>query len=97
MTQVPKKLKVITIYSIIDLFKINGSLARRGIQELVKKNLIIPVAPSGTMRIYTRNPANEIEEKPAVDTSKKVAGKQQKGKAKKQVQEDEEEDEEAEQ
>lgn len=55
MTDVPKKMKVITIYNLVENFKINGSLARRGIRELVSKGSIVPVAPSGTMCVYTRS------------------------------------------
>ena len=62
LTDVPKKMKVVTIYALVDQFKINGSLARRGIRELLSRNLIVPVLPSGTMAIYTRNPAIEKAE-----------------------------------
>jgi len=56
-------MKVITTYALIDQFKINGSLARRGIRELLAKNLIIPVAPSGQYAVYTKSPEAEKKSK----------------------------------
>jgi hypothetical protein len=37
MKEVPKKMKVITVYNMIENYKINGSLARRAITELLSK------------------------------------------------------------
>jgi len=80
MSDVPKKMKTITIYNLVENFKINCSLARRGIQELLKKNLIIPVLSSGTYCIYTKNPKLEKEEKkeaPAAGGKAAKKGQQQ--------------------
>nr|AFK38515.1 unknown [Lotus japonicus] len=49
--------KLITISSIIDKLRINGSLARRALRELAAKDLIRPVALSHAQFIYTRSPA----------------------------------------
>jgi len=78
ITDVPKKMKVITIYSLIDQFKINGSLARRGLRELMSKNLIIPVAPSGPYAVYTKSPEAEKKQKEKKDkTESKEGGEKQ--------------------
>jgi len=39
------KMKVVTIYNLIENYKINGSLARRAIAELVKTKKLVVVAP----------------------------------------------------
>ena len=54
VTEVPKKMKVITIYNIIEAYKINGSLARRIIDELAASNKIKCVDRHGSFRVYTR-------------------------------------------
>lgn len=56
MKEVPKKQKLITIYNLVENYKINCSLARRGIQELVTKGQISPVCPSGTYGVWTKTP-----------------------------------------
>lgn len=56
IAEVPKK-SVITIFNLVENYKINCSLARKGIQELLKRNLISPVAPSGTYCVYTKSAA----------------------------------------
>jgi len=71
--EVPKKQKVVTIYSLVENYKINCSLARRGIRELINRNLITPVAPSGTYGIWTRSAAVEKAEKDA-KAAKAAAG-----------------------
>jgi len=75
ITEVPKKMKVITIYSLVEQFKINGSLARRGIQELVKRGSILPVAPSGAYCVYTRSAKAEAAAKSDAANQKKSAPK----------------------
>ena len=62
MKDVPKKKKVITIYQLVEDYKINCSLARKGIRELMAKNLISPVAPSGTYGVWTKSAAVEKAE-----------------------------------
>lgn len=52
----PKK-SIITIFNLVENYKINCSLARKGIQELVKRNLITAVVPSGTYCVYTKSAA----------------------------------------
>ncbi len=37
MKEIPKKMKVITVYALIEAYKINGSLARRTVKELLGK------------------------------------------------------------
>lgn len=54
LKDVPKKMKVITVYSIVEQFKVNGALARRSIAELYKRGLIKPVAHTSAMLIYTK-------------------------------------------
>ena len=72
MKDVPKKKKVITIYQLVEDYKINCSLARRGIKELVAKNLIAPVVPSGTYAVWTKSAAQERAE--AAAKAEKAAG-----------------------
>jgi small subunit ribosomal protein S25e len=75
---VPKKQRLITIYNLIENYKINGSLARKGIRELVKRNLLQPVAPSGTYGVWTKSAAVEKAEaaaKAAKGAESKDAGK----------------------
>jgi len=75
ITEVPKKMKTITIYSLIDQYNINGSLARKGLRELLNKKLIIPVAPSGAFAVYTKHPDADKKEK----KEKKEGGDKEKG------------------
>lgn len=56
IAEVPKK-TVITIFNLVENYKINGSLARKGLRELVKRNLISPVCSSGTYCVYTKSAA----------------------------------------
>jgi len=53
LKEVPKKMKVITTYNLIEQYKINGSLARRGIHELLKRAFIAPVDINAANSIYT--------------------------------------------
>jgi len=53
LKEVPKKLKVVTIYNLIEAYKINGSLARRSIKELLGKNIIQPVFLNAKCPIYS--------------------------------------------
>lgn len=55
--------RVITTAVISERLKVNGSLARRGLKELVNKGLIRPVAIHAKSQIYTR--AIVKEEEPA--------------------------------
>jgi small subunit ribosomal protein S25e len=54
MKEVPKKMKVITVYSLVEQYKINGSLARRTIQTLLANKAIKPVAMHAHGSIYTK-------------------------------------------
>ena len=42
-----EQMKLITVYSIVDRLKINGSCARAGIRELVKQGKIVEVSKRG--------------------------------------------------
>ncbi|KAM7455820.1 hypothetical protein BLSTO_03431 [Blastocystis sp. subtype 1] len=46
LAEVPK-MKLITVYGIVDRLKINGSCARAGIRELVKQGKIVEVSKRG--------------------------------------------------
>ena len=88
MKDVPRKKKVITIYQLVEDYKINCSLARRGLRELQSKNLITPVAPSGTYAVWTKSAA--VEKAEAAAKAEKAAaggkggagGEEKKGKGK---------------
>jgi len=59
--EVPKK-ALTTIFTLVENYKINCSLARRGLRELVKRNLVAPVCPSGTMAVYTKSASAAAEQ-----------------------------------
>jgi len=80
--EVPRKKKVITIYSLVEDYKINCSLARKGIRELMSKNLITPVAPSGTYGVWTKSAAVEKAEAAAKAEKKAKGGEDEKKGAK---------------
>jgi len=78
LKEVPKKMKVITTYNLIEQYKINGSLARRGIRELLKRAFIAPVDINAANSIYT---PTELRKKVDKADKEEVAatGKGQKG------------------
>eukprot|EP00178_Gracilaria_changii_P025198 TRINITY_DN7735_c0_g1_i3.p1 TRINITY_DN7735_c0_g1~~TRINITY_DN7735_c0_g1_i3.p1 ORF type:complete len:116 (+),score=21.66 TRINITY_DN7735_c0_g1_i3:25-348(+) len=51
---VPKKMRVITVYTLCEQYKINGSLARRAINILASKGQIRPVSTHSRGLIYTK-------------------------------------------
>ncbi|CDR94482.1 ribosomal protein S25, putative [Babesia bigemina] len=54
MTEIPKA-KLITISTIVDKLKVNGSLARQALAHLEEQNLIKPVCDQHhQQRLYTR-------------------------------------------
>jgi len=53
LTDVPKQ-KLITPSIISEKLKVNGSLARKAVRELVAKNLIRPILTHKHQSIYTR-------------------------------------------
>ena len=53
LTDVPKQ-KLITPSIISEKLKVNGSLARKAVRELVSKNLIRPILTHKHQQIYTR-------------------------------------------
>lgn len=57
LSDVPK-MKLITVATLVERLKINGSLARRAIIELEQKKLIKCVAKHQKQQIYTRATAN---------------------------------------
>lgn len=48
------KQKLITPSIISEKLKVNGSLARKAVKELISKNLIRPVLTHSSQTIYTR-------------------------------------------
>ena len=53
------KMKLITPSTIVERFKINGSLARKALQELVNNKVIKVVSYSSKQGIYTRATRDE--------------------------------------
>ncbi len=47
-------MKVITIATLSERFKIGGSLARIGLKDLIQRGLIKAVSASSKMPVYTR-------------------------------------------
>jgi len=86
ISEVPKKQKVITIYSLVENYKINCSLARRGIKELVNKGLVDPVQASGSYCVYTKSAKADEQEKQKKQTAKGGKEDKQAGKGGKQQQ-----------
>jgi len=85
IAEVPKK-SVITIFNLVEAYKINCSLARKGLRELVKRNLITAVAPSGTYCVYTKSAAaaaaqEKAKAEKAAATAKVDAAKKEKAAA----------------
>jgi small subunit ribosomal protein S25e len=54
LADAPKKMKVITVFTLIEQFHINGSLARRAMQELKSRNLVNTLETSCRCPLYTR-------------------------------------------
>ncbi len=52
MKSVPTKLKVITLYNLIETYKINGSLARKLVQQLLEVGSIKPIVTGGSLAVY---------------------------------------------
>merc|ERR1712176_327606 len=53
LNDVPKQ-KLITPSIISEKLKVNGSLARKAVKELISKNLIRPILTHSSQTIYTR-------------------------------------------
>ena len=53
LKEVPK-MRLITLSTIVERLKVNGSLARKAIRELLEKKLIRAVCVHGKQGIYTR-------------------------------------------
>ncbi|KAI8349821.1 S25 ribosomal protein-domain-containing protein [Mortierella sp. GBAus27b] len=64
MKEVPTY-KLVSPSVLVDRLRVNGSLARLAIRELVKLGLIVPVSTHGAQLIYTRATGVEEEKKPA--------------------------------
>ncbi|KAF9365854.1 40S ribosomal protein S25 [Mortierella sp. NVP85] len=62
MKEVPTY-KLVSPSVLVDRLRINGSLARTAIRELVKLGLIVPVSTHGAQLIYTRATGVEEEKK----------------------------------
>merc|ERR1712127_1093124 len=67
-------LKVITVYNLVENFKINGSLARKAIRALLEKNEIRAVAVNQRMSVCA--PVAKKEKK--VEATEESAGKKKK-------------------
>lgn len=50
---VPSK-KVITVYTLIEQYKVNGSIARRIMKQLAESGKIKPIITNNALSIYTR-------------------------------------------
>mmetsp|Transcript_13195 Transcript_13195/g.20924 ORF Transcript_13195/g.20924 Transcript_13195/m.20924 type:complete len:108 (-) Transcript_13195:123-446(-) len=53
-SEVPKKMKMITVYTMVEAYKINASVARRCIKELAAKGKIKCISNHSAMPIYTK-------------------------------------------
>ena len=53
-TDVPKKMKIITVYSMVEAYKINASVARRCIKRMAAEGTIKCISDHSQMPIYTR-------------------------------------------
>ncbi|XP_074286181.1 small ribosomal subunit protein eS25w-like [Silene latifolia] len=59
------KQKVITAATLSERFRINGSLARRAIRELLTRGIIKMVAHHSSLQIYTRATNEKVQPVPA--------------------------------
>eukprot|EP00933_Yihiella_yeosuensis_P066772 TRINITY_DN71229_c0_g1_i1.p2 TRINITY_DN71229_c0_g1~~TRINITY_DN71229_c0_g1_i1.p2 ORF type:complete len:114 (+),score=29.24 TRINITY_DN71229_c0_g1_i1:31-372(+) len=53
MTSAHKKARAMTLYTLIENYKIGGSLARKLVRELLKSGSIKCVSSAGNMSVYT--------------------------------------------
>jgi len=75
LKEVPRRMKVITVYNLIENYKINGSLARRLIKLLQQGTTVTTMAQSAKGPILTKGDVPEEEEK---KVEKKTKGKPEK-------------------
>lgn len=77
-------MKVITFYNLVEGYKISASLARKTINELLKKGTIKPVLTSARLGIYTKSAkaAKEQKKEKEAKAAKAKAKKKAKGKGK---------------
>lgn len=77
MKEATKKLKVITIYGLVEQYKINCSLARKAVAELLKKGLVKPIVHESGMIIYTKSDkepeVKEVAKKDSKEDAKAAA------------------------
>mmetsp|Transcript_24427 Transcript_24427/g.43353 ORF Transcript_24427/g.43353 Transcript_24427/m.43353 type:complete len:108 (+) Transcript_24427:845-1168(+) len=53
-SEVPKKMKMITVYTMVEAYKINASVARRCIKDLAAQGKIKCISDHSAMPIYTK-------------------------------------------
>uniref|UniRef100_A0A0A9Z366 40S ribosomal protein S25 n=1 Tax=Lygus hesperus TaxID=30085 RepID=A0A0A9Z366_LYGHE len=59
MSSAAKKARAITLYNLIEQYKINGSLARRLVKKLLESGTIETVYAAGNMSVWTPKRASE--------------------------------------
>lgn len=52
LKEVPQKMRIVTVYNLVEQYKINGSLARRSIRELLNRGSIKPISLHNQMSVY---------------------------------------------
>jgi small subunit ribosomal protein S25e len=67
----PKKMKVISVYTLIEQYKINGSLARRAMTEMRTRGMVTTLDSSCRCPLYTRKGGDKEEEETTETTGKK--------------------------
>jgi small subunit ribosomal protein S25e len=91
MKEVPKKMKLITVYTLVEQYKITATLARRAIHKMVAEGTVKPIALNSHLSIYTRVKSKIPEEKK--EDKKGKQQKKQKKKKKKKKGDDDDDDE----
>merc|ERR1719217_59165 len=61
LKEVPARMKVITVYNLIENYRINGSLARRIMREMSQRGTVQCVSNHSKMPIYTKIVKEEAE------------------------------------
>jgi small subunit ribosomal protein S25e len=88
---VPRKMRLITVYTLVEQYKITATLARRAIRLMVEEGTVKPVCVHSRLGIYTRvaSKVKEEEEKEKASKPQKKQKKQKKKKKKKEEEDDE--------
>jgi hypothetical protein len=84
-------MKLITVYTLVEQYKITATLARRVIRVMVEEGTVKPVCVSARLGIYTRV-LSKVKEEEKKEKKAKPQKKQKKQKKKKKKEEDDDDE-----